>query len=189
MNSPKKEWARKSATPESGAAAEEASAYTIFLDLDGVIADFDKHAEDHGKKDASGNVIRDALDFEWWVSMPAFNGAQAFYDSLKRRGDVKFLTGPMLSSDCYGGKAAWIEKFHPKRGKWLLKDLIICNSNDKGLLAGPARILIDDRAKNIREWRAAGGIGVLHTGDFAETLQKLDRLMEARANKPQQPKP
>jgi hypothetical protein len=150
-----------------------------------VIADFDGHAAAHGKKDAAGRLDREALDFGWWVSMPAFPGAAEFYDALSRRGQVKFLTGPMLSADCYGGKAAWIEKFHPQRGKWLLRDLIICNSKDKELLAGPGRILIDDRENNIREWKAAGGTGVLHRGDFTATLAALDRALAGQGGNAQ----
>ena len=36
-------------------------------------------------------------------------------------------------------------------------------------------ILIDDYIKNIREWEAKGGIGILHT-DVGKTISELKRL-------------
>jgi hypothetical protein len=41
--------------------------------------------------------------------------------------------------------------------------------------ATPTSILIDDRADNINQWEAAGGIGILHT-DAASTIAKLKEL-------------
>jgi hypothetical protein len=166
----------------------QAGEFFIFLDLDGVIADFDSHAKAHNKP-TTGKIDHDSFDFTWWATMPAFTGAVEFYDQCAKRGSVKFLTGPKLNSDCFGGKAEWIQSFHPGRGKWLLRDMIVCNSKDKGLLAGPKRVLIDDREENVRDWRIAGGIGIHHKGDFAKTLAALDRAMRAIAPKPSAPKP
>jgi hypothetical protein len=41
----------------------------------------------------------------------------------------------------------------------------------------PARpqVLVDDRIKNVEAWRAAGGIGVLHTS-AGDSLLQLSRL-------------
>ena len=36
-------------------------------------------------------------------------------------------------------------------------------------------VLIDDYAKNIKEWEASGGIGILHT-DVGKTINKLKGL-------------
>ena len=36
-------------------------------------------------------------------------------------------------------------------------------------------VLIDDHAGNIREWEAAGGIGILHT-DAASTINDLKKI-------------
>ena len=41
--------------------------------------------------------------------------------------------------------------------------------------AGENRILIDDTAKNIADWEAAGGIGILHT-DASSTIAKLKEI-------------
>jgi len=41
--------------------------------------------------------------------------------------------------------------------------------------AAPNHILIDDRKSNIDEWRAEGGIGILHTS-AADTIRQLKKL-------------
>ena len=103
----------------------------IFLDLDGVLADFDHHAHEQGKRDDAGKMKHSELDYQWWATMPVCEGAKEFYDAVQKIGVVKFLTAPFLDKECFSGKAAWIEAFVPERGKFILKDLIICASSDK----------------------------------------------------------
>lgn len=140
----------------------------VLIDLDGVLADFALHAQNHGKMDDQDKVKWNELDHDWWASMPAFDGAKKFYDDLATMTNTSFLTTPSMGVECFSGKAAWLKSFVPERSWSILKDLIICSK--KHLLATPSRILIDDREKNVAEWQAAGGIGILHTGDFAETI-------------------
>jgi len=151
--------------------AHDANQIHIFIDLDGVIADFDGHARAQGKYDQAGKAKWDELDYQWWATMPACAGAKEFYDAATKLGVVKFLTAPVLSEECFSGKARWIQDFVPERGKFILGDLII--GSDKSYLAGARRILIDDRLNNVKEWVDAGGIGIHHDGDFKETLKKL----------------
>lgn len=157
-------------TPANQAANDENQA-VIFFDLDGVLADFDLHADQQGKRTAEGKLKWDELDFKWWSTMPVCPGAKDFYETARTLGIVKFLTAPVLTPDCFAGKATWVQKFSSK-GKFALKDLMI--ATDKQYIAKPNHILIDDRIKNIQEWEAAGGIGILHNGDFKETRKKLD---------------
>jgi hypothetical protein len=158
----------------------------IFLDLDGVIADFDTHKKSKLKSD--GKTDYDALDYAWWTTMPVFKGAKDFYYELRKQGQVRFLTGPVPLVDCFAGKAAWInKKFIPERGRWGLNDLIICHSKAKQLMAGPGRILVDDDKGNIARWNEAGGIGILHEGDYADTLKRVKKAVAGFA--PKGPKP
>lgn len=138
-----------------------------------MLADFESHMHTHGKADAKGSPRWAELDYNWWVTMPAYAGAKAFYDVARKLGTVKFLTGPTLSEECFSGKARWVQTFVPERGKYALEDLIICPAADKQYLAASGRILIDDRIGNIQRWQAAGGIGIHHAGDFNVTLQVL----------------
>ena len=82
------------------------------------------------------------------------------------------------------------KKFRPDRGRFALLDLLICRARDKHLLARPNCILVDDREKNVKEWVAAGGIGIHHKGDFAETLRQVKEAIAAVENQsvPKPPK-
>jgi 5'(3')-deoxyribonucleotidase len=158
---------------------EKAKGYQIFLDMDGVISDLDTHAAKTGKYDESGKLQYDALDLNWWSSMPVFWGAKSFHKKLKTLGTVRFLTAPTLSKDCFGGKANWItDKFNSGRGRFALLDLIICRGSDKNLLARDTHILVDDRENNVKAWQEAGGIGVHHKGDFKKTLARVEEVIK-----------
>lgn len=155
----------------------------IYLDMDGVIGDFMTHAHAHGKLKADDTPKWDELDYDWWSTMPAYDGAKVFYDVLKKLAPVQFLTAPVPSTDCFAGKADWVQAFVPERGKFILSDLIICHASVKQRLAGPDAILIDDRIKNVEEWRAAGGIAIHHQGDFAATLAAVNDAL-SKMNQP-----
>lgn len=150
--------------------------FQIFSDLDGVLTDFDGHAKKHDKFDAKGNPKWDELDLQWWKTMPAYDGAKEFYDALRERGRTRMLTAPIMNADSFRGKAEWAKEF--RRSRFALLDLIIAKADDKNLLARPHHILVDDREKNIDAWVKAGGIGILHKGDYADTLKRLDAAMD-----------
>lgn len=153
--------------------------FEFLLDMDGVFFDFDGHAQAQEKLDANGKLKWDELDRKWWSTMPLCEGAkQAFYE-LKKIAPSRFLTAPVLSTDCFFGKAEAILKFIPGAGRFALLSLIICPSKDKHLLASPTRVLIDDREDNVRAWREAGGIAIHHKGDFAETVRQAREIVAA----------
>jgi len=71
------------------------------------------------------------------------------------------------------------------KSSWVQKNLGL-NSSDVHLVKrsmkreyattnGQPNILIDDHPKNIKEWQAAGGIGILHQG-ASSTIQKLKKM-------------
>lgn len=176
-----------------GAGTQTPEGITIFVDLDGVLADFEAHLHACGKVKEDGSPQWDALDHEWWAGIPVFHGAKKFYHDLKELGLVKFLSAPVPGVDSFSGKAHWIANaFLPQRGRFALLDLILCSGKDKQYLAGPSRVLVDDRIKNINEWVAAGGIGVHHKGDFAQTLQAVREAVAGirqKASAPAAPAP
>lgn len=150
----------------------------IFVDMDGVLSDFDSHAKAHGKYDEKGQPKWNELDFEWWATMPVYDGAREFYEGLRAVGNTRILTAPVPAVDSFAGKAEWVAtKFRPDKGRFALLDLCIVRAKDKHLMAGARRVLIDDREKNVAEWEAAGGIGIHHTGDFAQTQEKLKQVL------------
>lgn len=147
--------------------------FTVFFDIDGVLGDFDPHLDAHGLRGADGNPRWNEVNAAWWQTMPFMAGAQDFFMRVAAKLETRFLTAPSLSVDCFTGKSTWVQTFLPHEGKAAIKRLIIAPSSDKAYLAGPTRILIDDRKKNIDEWVAAGGIGIHFTGDFAAVERAL----------------
>ena len=127
--------------------SNDASQPYIFLDLDGVMADFDGHAVSQGKYADDGKVKWDELDYQWWVTMPACEGAKEFYDAAKKLGVVKFLTAPVPDTASFAGKADWLQAFIPERGKFALLDLIMCAGKDKNfpLFARATRPMLEPR--------------------------------------------
>ncbi len=147
--------------------------FIVFFDIDGVVGDFSAHLDAHGLRGQDGHPRWNDIPLSWWLSMPPIAGAQDFFVRVAAKLPARFLTAPSLSTDCFTGKAAWVQTFLPHEGKGALKRLIIAHAGDKAFMASPTRILIDDREKNIREWVAAGGIGIHFTGDFAAVERAL----------------
>lgn len=156
----------------------------VFFDIDGVLGDFDSHLDAHGFRGPDGQTLWDKLTLDWWTGMPAIAGAADFFMAVTQHAETRFLTAPVLSAECFYGKAQWVQSLLPDEGKYALKRLIIASSKDKQYLAGPNRILIDDRQKNIDEWVAAGGIGILYNGDFAAVAAELKKYLPDLGQKP-----
>ena len=77
----------------------------------------------------------------------------------------------------------WVMNFTEK-GKWVINNIITCPKKHKKAHAEPNHVLIDDNAGNIAEWEAAGGIGILHDGDFDKTRAALAEAV-AKIDAPQ----
>jgi hypothetical protein len=156
---------------------EEETQYTIYCDMDSVLVDFDR-----GYQELTGMTTQQA----------DANGVSAFWDPLTKAGAKFWITLNWMSD----GKQLWdyIKKYNPillsapsreessKLGKrvWVKRELpgtklILRYASQKQEYASPTSILIDDRQKNIDQWEAAGGIGILHTST-ANTIEQLKQL-------------
>jgi hypothetical protein len=156
----------------------------IYLDLDGVLADFDKRyfhlfnetpGETRDKKNFNPNWKTFVLgkNFE---SLDWFPGAQ---DLLQYVSDLG-VTVEILSSS--GGERFQGEVTAQKL-KWLadhgihFKANIVPGRKLKKNYAHTHAILIDDTPDVIEDFNRAGGNGILHTS-FDDTLPKLKRILE-----------
>ena len=153
--------------------------YKIFSDMDGVLTDFD----DSFKKASDGIAPRDyekkfGKDKFWelidgggvgyWVGMPYMPDGETYWNYIKDY-DVELLSSPSRSNTSRLGKRLWVRNNMPG------VKLTLAQAYLKKNYAAPNHILIDDRKSNIDEWRAAGGIGILHTS-AADTIQQLKKL-------------
>jgi hypothetical protein len=156
--------------------------YKIYLDMDGVIVDFDKRFEDlagmgpREYEDSFGKEkFWDFIDSKekgggvgFWVGMPWMPGGKALYNRVAQHNHA-LLSSPSRSESSKIGKRLWRKKFTPST------KLILAQSFNKKNYADKDSILIDDRESNIQQWREAGGIGILYKS--ADQVNKeLDKL-------------
>jgi hypothetical protein len=162
---------------ELGRLREEETEYTIYCDMDGVLVDFDR-----GYQELTGITTQQADS----------NGVEAFWAPLSKAGASFWITLKWMPD----GKQLWsyIKKYNPlllsapsreessKLGKrvWVKRELpgvklILKSAERKQEYANANSILIDDREKNITQWKAAGGIGILHTS-ANNTIKQLQEL-------------
>lgn len=155
----------------------EEQKYTIYCDLDGVLIDFDK-----GYEDLTGMTTKEAdakgPEFFW---KPISDAGASFWIRLKWMPDGKelwnyikhfnpsLLSAPSREESSRIGKRVWVKRNLPG------VKLILANAVDKQNYSGENQILIDDREKNIEQWRSKGGIGILHTS-AADTIKQLKEL-------------
>ena len=159
------------------------SDFHIFIDSDGVLANFSLYCLTHYGKlpEESGSDRAAKAKFWAWVqrhndtvepffaSLPKMPNADALVEfCLENFNNVKVLTASgHTPKDGAAQKISWYKKFYPT-----LEVIVVAKSPDKAAYATPRTILVDDRAKSIDPWVAAGGIGILHTS-VDDTIEQL----------------
>ena len=112
----------------------------IYIDLDGVLADYQKHMDSMLAKGMNKFQIFKMTGI--FDKLEPINGAVKTFHFLTKHFEVYILSTPLWSNpDSWSGKRIWVEKF---LGKECKKKLIL--SHNKGLLKGD--YLIDDRTAN-----------------------------------------
>ena len=165
---------------------EKVMDYRIYVDMDGVVADFDQRFIDlsgmlprefetkYGK-----NAFWDFIDegdnkLKFWVGIPQMSDAQQLMDFVSKY-DYEMLTAPSLKKQSLMGKGLWMIN-QTKKGLFPSKPKVNYKSaKNKKDFAAPNHILIDDKASTIDSWNASGGIGILHTS-AANTISQLKKL-------------
>jgi len=150
--------------------------FTIYLDMDGVIADFDKRFtelagmgpreyEDSFGTEKFWDFIDNKHGVKFWTGIEWMPEGQKLYNFVKQF-DHKLLSAPSRNDASKIGKRMWAKKNTPGT------QLILAAAVNKQNYADKSNILIDDREKNIQQWKDAGGIGIL----FKSTDQVIDEL-------------
>jgi len=156
--------------------------FEVFLDLDGVMADFegalqDKLGIDFSNKGRMWGKIQhhDSNVEPWFYSLPVMSDANVLWEFVSSNfSNVQVLSASGTTPrDAAGQKKAW---FGDHFG-YDTKVNIVGSSSEKAAFAHSNAILIDDRSRAIDPFIAAGGIGVLHTS-AANTIATLKVMME-----------
>jgi hypothetical protein len=150
--------------------------FTIYLDIDGVIADFDKRFtelagmgpreyEDSFGSEKFWDFIDIKHKIKFFSKMDWMPEGKKLYNFIKQF-DHKLLSAPSKNDASKVGKRIWAKENTPET------QLILSPAYNKKNYADKSNILIDDREKNIQQWKDAGGIGIL----FKSTDQVIDEL-------------
>ena len=169
----------------------------VYLDMDGVIADFFGGVErlygvDHWKqltsdktKDLRQDVIDRIAGTDFFAHLPKFSSADTLIEMIKKftGGQYSILTSPLRGDTENSGyyKKVWI-------GKNIVKpDEIIVTGRKESYAVknGVPNILIDDRPINIEKWQSKGGYGILYQAN-KHPLSKVSQALEQYNQKQKQ---
>ncbi len=172
---------------ELGRLNEEESEYKVYLDMDGVLADFDQRFRDisgmeprefenkYGRK-AFWNLIDEENKIKFWVGIPVMDGAAALVNAVKDY-DYELLTSPSAKKQSYLGKILWVKNHtgdvFPSKPRINFKRAK--EKHEVKPQLSQTDILIDDREDTIGRWNAAGGTGIVYKsiGQVLSDLKKL----------------
>lgn len=159
----------------------------IYLDCDGVLADFET---------AAARILgAPSRAFQARHGLPAFwkrlHGAGDFYARLPEMPDARELfegvahLRPAILTGCPRG--GWAEA---QKERWASEHfpgtpIITCMAVDKRNYARPGDVLIDDTLKHRQRWEDAGGT-FIHHRSARESLERLRRLHPELFPEPQQ---
>jgi hypothetical protein len=149
---------------------------TLYLDMDGVLADFNKEYTKFDPQKEDRKKFRSAvLDHKIFEKLDFMPDTQELLNHVSKLNGVtvEILTS-MGTHDPFQGESAKQQKI-----KWLNKYNIpykvnfTRNKEEKAQYATPTSILIDDSSGCIGPFIAAGGHGILHSHS-SETIRILD---------------
>ncbi len=164
----------------------------IYLDMDGVLADFDRGMMELCGMDMSKQDTTDPDERTWmwelvrrtdhfYARLPLMPHAQElFARTYGRYGDrCEILTAlpkperQVLTA--HDDKIAWVRQY--------LSSQIVVHTvqreSKKDFARGPGYILIDDFSKNITAWQEAGGTGIHYT-DYQKAVNELAAIEQSR---------
>ena len=155
----------------------------IYLDMDGVLSDFEKQFGDLYGKTALKNRDRKLWTEQWpdfienkqFEELPKFPGCDELLEFVRKFPvEIEILTssgGVKFHEQVKEQKKVWLKKYGIG-----YKPHVVPGRRHKKEYATPETILIDDTEDVIDSFNKAGGIGILHK-DVKETIKRLEILL------------
>jgi 5'(3')-deoxyribonucleotidase len=168
-------------------AADESTKPLVYLDMDGVLADFFgewsklagvNHYKDINNPEQSLQLVRDHPTF--WIDLPLLPNARSLVKTvIEKYGEYRICSTPLAGDErSKPGKIAWIKKHFSDMPP---VEIVLTHSKaDRALGDGAPNILVDDYGVNISKWRAAGGIGIKYDDSaFPQVAQILTSIAKS----------
>ena len=153
--------------------------FIFYVDMDGVLVDFDKGFREFSKMDPLDYMEKYGKPAFWkmlqkkprfFLNLDWMPDGEKLWDYVKQYNPI-ILTTPADSMEyCKEDKKKWVKEH-------LGKDIKVIFSSKKGEYADSTSILIDDRDKNIIPWKNSNGIGIKHTS-ANNTIKKLKEILK-----------
>ncbi|MBS7707901.1 hypothetical protein [Chelatococcus asaccharovorans] len=149
----------------------------IFVDMDGVLANFDAHHEavfgirpDKKVDNVNWQQVRDHKGF--YAGIPPMDDMMELWNFVTKHDPYRIvLTGiPYSVEEAESNKRGWIAKHLGDH-----VEVRCCKSRDKSLHAEPGDILIDDWDKYRHLWVKRGGTWITHTS-ATNTIAELTKI-------------
>jgi hypothetical protein len=162
---------------------------TLYLDMDGVLADFftafaEYFGQSHWKEipDKEKSIL-ELQKTNFFYRLDEFDSAKELIDFAKSTGDWGICSSPLRGDR--DNSAYWKRRWLEDRG-WVpeIEKLIFTGQKENYAvddLDGTPNILVDDKPSNIKAWEAKGGIGFLYQAnenDIKKLLKKLKKVLQ-----------
>ena len=155
----------------------------IFLDMDGVLADFNLGVETltgrefpntdqgHNDYDERKEELTNKRLFRMLPPMPDMYDLIAYVRHTGLPWEILTAAGVVNRELVVWDKQEWIKEFVSP------SVVVTCTmtGSQKGMFAIEGSVLVDDRQKNLDAWVEHGGIGILHTS-AEDTINQLKEL-------------
>jgi hypothetical protein len=149
----------------------------LFLDADGVLADFDQAARELLGTSPKAYIAKYGRSAFWkklaqaknfYGSLPEMADARRLFDAVKHLKPT-ILTGLPLGKWAAPQKVEWAAEHFPG------VPIITCMAADKHLHMHPGDVLVDDREKHRAAYEAAGVVFVHHR-NAEDSLRQLAKI-------------
>jgi len=163
-------------------AIENFIGYDIYCDLDAVLVDLEQGLIDEMQlhdRPSRLEILKDlnqlkkqGHDLEiFFKNLPWMKDGKYLWDYLRPYNPtIITAVNPKTHPAVAEGKYIWCQK---ELG--VPKNRVICEAK-KEIYARPKAILIDDWIRNIKHWKEAGGIGILHSS-ASDSIDQMKQLI------------